>query len=107
MADEQATDKALRELFENRISPDLLEKLLSDPSILDVNGEERVLTVLFADAKNVTRKQNSMEMREFFKYMNKHFAVLSEVIVSNGGFLDKIIGDEFMAIWGTPVNVYY
>jgi adenylate cyclase len=45
-----------------------------------------------------------MGLKEFFTYMNKYFAILFDIIVSNQGFLDKIVGDEFMAIWGTPVN---
>ena len=104
MTTEQQADSAIRGLFSNRIAPDLLEKLLSDPSRLELNGEERNLTVLFADAIGITDIQNRMGLRGFFDYMNKYFTILFNIIVSNQGFLDKIIGDEFMALWGTPAN---
>ena len=104
MGNEQQTESAVRALFSNRLAPELLEKLLSDPSIVELDGENRNLTVLFADAVGITDKQNEMGLREFFSYMNEHFAILFDIIVSNQGFLDKIVGDEFMAIWGTPAN---
>jgi RNA polymerase sigma factor (sigma-70 family) len=104
MTNEQQTDSAVRALFSNRLAPELLDKLLKNPSILELNGEERNLTVLFADAVGITDKQSLMELRDFFAYMNDHFAILFDIIVSNQGFLDKIIGDEFMALWGTPAN---
>lgn len=104
MDNEQQTDSAVRALFSNRLAPGLLEKLLKNPSLLELNGEERNLTVLFADAIGITLKQRGMELRDFFSYMNDFFAILFDIIVSNQGFLDKIVGDEFMAIWGTPAN---
>lgn len=104
MATEKQTDSAIRSLFSNRIAPDLLKKLLSDPSILELNGEQRELTVLFADAIGITDTQSRMRLPDFFSYMNRHFTILFDIIVSNQGFLDKIIGDEFMALWGTPAN---
>ena len=104
MSSEQETDSAIRDLFQNRLAPDLLDKLLSNPKLLDLNGEKRDLTVLFADGVDITNKQNRMGIQEFFSYMNEHFEVLSDIIVSNQGLLDKIVGDEFMAVWGTPAN---
>lgn len=104
MTNEQQTDSAVRELFSNRLAPELLDKLLKNPSILELNGEERNLTVLFADAVGITDKQSEMGLNDFFTYMNRHFAILFDIIVSNQGFLDKIVGDEFMALWGTPAN---
>ena len=104
MATDQETDSAIRRLFSNRIAPDLLEKLLSNPSLVELQGEERQLTVLFADAVKITDKQNRMALRDFFTYMNNHFSILFNIILENKGFIDKIIGDEFMALWGTPAN---
>ena len=104
MPNEQETETAVRELFKNRIAPDLLEKLLTNPAVINAAGEERNLTVLFADAVAITDQLRKMEIKEFFSFMNKHFEILFDIIVTNQGFIDKIIGDEFMAIWGTPAN---
>ena len=104
MTSEQQTDSVVRELFSNRLAPNLLEKLLQNPSILNLNGEERNLSVLFSDAIGITAKQHDMGLQDFFSYMNKYFAILFDIIVSNQGFMDKIIGDAFMALWGTPAN---
>ena len=104
MVNDHDMDRVIRSQFGNRVAPDLLDRVLSNPNLLDLNGEERNLTVLFADGIDITAKQRTMEIRKFFSYMNEHFAILFDIIVSNGGFVDKIIGDEFMALWGTPVN---
>ena len=53
-----------------------------------------IRAMLFADAVGITDKQSLMELRDFFAYMNRHFAILVDIIVSNQGFLDKIVGDE-------------
>ncbi len=98
------TDKLIRELFSRRLSEDRLEKLLRNPSLLKMNGEEREITVLFADMVGFTHLAQSLSPDETVTFLNQYFTEQSRIILDHGGFLDKMIGDELMALWGTPAN---
>ena len=104
MNSESKNESMVRELFEKRIAPDLFKRLLADPGIVDTAGEMRELTVMFADMVNFATLVDSMEPRRLVEYQNDFLAALSKAVLANGGFVDKIIGDEIMALWGTPAN---
>lgn len=104
MQTENRTDTLIRELFSRRLSEDRLEKLLRNPSLLKMNGEQRELTVLFADMVRFTGHMQSMGPIETVDWLNQYFTEQSQIILDHGGFLDKMIGDELMALWGTPAN---
>ena len=104
MNTENEAELLIRHLFSNRISDKLLQRLLANPSKLQMKGETRNLTVLFADAIKVTARMRGMSPEEGVEYLNESFTVLADAIIRHDGFLDKFIGDAIMALWGTPVN---
>ncbi len=98
------TDEIIERLFANRISDDRLERLIKTPSLLNVDGEARSLTVLFADMVDMVGVVAGMKPMEVRDFLNTFFTEMSRVVIDNGGFLDKMVGDLVMAVWGTPAN---
>jgi adenylate cyclase len=59
------------------------------------------LTVMFVDVVGFTGLSERMG-DQVVPLLSRYLDVTSEVIVANGGTIDKFIGDAVMAFWGAP-----
>jgi adenylate cyclase len=65
-------------------------------------GSIQELTVMFIDVAGFTGLSERMGDR-VVPLLSSYLDVTSEVIVANGGTIDKFIGDAVMAFWGAPM----
>jgi class 3 adenylate cyclase/predicted ATPase len=78
-----------------------VEKLLSGSGKLD--GERRVVTILFSDVKGSTALSENLDPEEVLEIMNGAFNVLIEPINRYEGTLARLMGDAILAFFGAPV----
>ncbi|RYG66814.1 CHASE2 domain-containing protein, partial [bacterium] len=83
--------------------PRLIDELLANPDQSVGQGEEIVVTVLFADLKNFTKTVEHLTPQEALKALNRYLDLLSSTIIEHGGLVDKYLGDGLMAQWGAPI----
>lgn len=91
----------VRDLLDKNVSPEVAAQLLRDGASL--GGEEREVTVLFADLRGFTPLSEKLPPRELIGLLNRYLDRMSAEIESNGGIIDKFIGDEIMALFGAPL----
>ncbi len=91
-------------LFSRYISPAVMDKLLGSGEDVLLVGEQKTLTVLFADVRGFTSFADVHSPEETVAFLNRILSILSEAVFKFGGTLDKFIGDEVMAIFGAPVD---
>jgi len=74
--------------------------MIHDDSEVQANlgdGEYRDLTFIFCDVRGFTSLSENKEPREVVSIINFYLDLQSQIIQSNGGDIDKFIGDEVMA----------
>jgi adenylate cyclase len=64
---------------------------------------ESEVTILFSDIVSFTKMSESLSAVELSEFMRKYLTSMTDVIFSNGGTIDKYIGDAVMALFGAPV----
>ncbi len=96
-------NRAMTNLFGEYVAPELVEVMAEDPSHYNMDGEKRVLTILFADVRGFTTISEMLETNDLREFINIYLTAMSEDIRGNKGTLDKYIGDCVMAFWGAPV----
>jgi len=64
--------------------------------------ERRVVTVLFGDLTGFTEMTERLDPEEVKSIVDRAFDGLAEVVTLYGGYVDKVIGDEIMAVFGAP-----
>ena len=84
-----------------------MQKFVSDSTIdmiqdgsackLVLGGEYRKLTFLFSDIRGFTAMSETKDPSEIINIINFYLNLQSNIIKSNGGDIDKFIGDEVMA----------
>jgi len=86
-----------------RVSREILQKILADPSLAHVKGRTVDATVLFTDLRGSTTLAHSMRPEDFVRRLNEIFTRMTPIVTDHGGNIDKFIGDGIMAIFGDPV----
>ncbi len=71
-----------------------------EPAPSVVEGERRLVSVLFADLTGFTPFSEKRDPEEVRGFLTKYFERSQAVIESFGGVVDKFIGDAVMAVWG-------
>lgn len=83
------------------VSPTIAQEILKGN--VHLGGEEKVVTVLFADIRNFSKTTEKMNPVEVINLLNSCMTVVSRVIDRHHGVIDKYVGDEVMALFGAPV----
>jgi adenylate cyclase len=95
----------LRDTISRYVSPQMCSEILNNPSLLQLGGERRKVTVLFADIKGFTALSEKMEPERVVEVLNTFFTEMVELIFRHQGTLDKFLGDALMADFGVPVEI--
>ena len=93
--------EAQRQLFSKMVSPAVIEYL--DPNSLQLGGQRRAITTLFADIRGFTSYSESVSPEELVRVLNLHLAAAAEAILFEDGTIDKFMGDAVMAWFNAPI----
>ncbi len=88
--------------FNTYVPKSLFSKLMEIGFEKATRSRERELTILFSDIAEFTTMSENMDAAETASFLNRHFAVLVEAVESEGGTVDKFMGDGMLAFWGAP-----
>lgn len=60
---------------------------------------EQSMSIMFSDIRRFTLLAEQMGAAHTFEFLNNYFGRIGEVIRKNGGFIDKYMGDGFIALF--------
>ena len=101
-----AREKAfIHKAFSKYLSPVLVKGLLDNPQLLQSGGEERFMTVLFADMIGFTPLSEKFGAVKLAQTMNDYFTELTSILLSEGGTITQYAGDEVMVCFGAPLDI--
>jgi adenylate cyclase len=95
----------IKNVFSKYVPEEIVDQLLLKPELLNLGGEERVVTILFADLVNFTTMAERMSPAELVLLLNDYLGEMTKIIFSYGGIIDKYIGDNIMAEYGVPLPI--
>ena len=101
---EQSDKRFVKDLFGRYISPQVAREILTraDVGDLRLGGEQREVSVLFADIRNFTPMCEQLSPDAIVKTLNTYLSVLADSVVQHDGIVDKFGGDSIMAVWNAP-----
>lgn len=91
----------IRDTFGQYVDPRIVKSLLEN-RMPSEDGERQVMTVFFSDLQDFTRLCEGLTPDAAVRFLNRYFSLMSEVIRTRQGIVDKYIGDSVMAFWGPP-----
>ncbi len=71
-----------------------------DAADAEQGGVERVLVLMFLDVRNFTHHMEQKLPYDVVYLLNEFFAATGRAITTNGGVIDKFLGDGLLAVFG-------
>ena len=85
--------------FSARVSPQLVARLANNPGALTMSGQEREITVMFGDLAGFTTIAEQLGGPGVVSTLNLYLGRLSNELVNRDAYVNKFLGDGFMAFW--------
>jgi adenylate cyclase len=94
----------IRRAFSQYVAPSVVRQLTAHPDRLKLGGEVRELTILVCDIRNFSTIAERMNAEELTAFINAFLTPLSDIVIDNGGTIDKYMGDAILAFWNAPLD---
>ncbi len=94
----------IKNVFSHYLSPEVIDRIMDDPSLLRLGGERREVTSFFSDVAGFTSISEKLSPEELVHFLNDYLSEMTEIILAFGGTLDKYEGDAIIAFWNAPLD---
>jgi adenylate cyclase len=97
--------RRVKHMFSQYVSSTVLDELLEkyEDHIRAGDGSREKVTILFSDIRDFTSLSENLSPEKVVELLNIYLGEMSNIIMNNGGTIDKFIGDAIMAFWGAPI----
>ena len=93
--------------FGTYISPEYVDMLVKDPSLMKLGGERKQMSFMFADIVGFTpiseKYMKEDDPEGLVELINSFLDKMTKIVLKNGGTIDKFMGDCIMAFWNAPL----
>ena len=96
--------RRLDELFSPYLSPQLLARLREEPGAGELGGEQREVSVLFADLQGFTAFSERSTPPEVVAMLNAYWAEVVPVVAAEDGMIERFAGDAVMVVFNAAVD---
>ncbi len=99
---ESRARRQIRGMFSTMVSEKVLEYLEENPHSFSLQGHNVEATILFSDIADFTGISENLPPERLTQLLNSYLTPVTNSIMEQGGYVDKYVGDEVMAVWGAP-----
>lgn len=96
--------RAIQTMFQRYLSRDYIEILKKNPELLRLGGETRELTIFFSDIQGFTTISEKLTPEQLVQFLNSYLTDMTDIIMAEGGTLDKYEGDAIIAFTNAPLT---
>jgi adenylate cyclase len=99
MVDGLKDAKEMREKYGKYLTASLIDALHSGKKV-ELGGTTLEASILFSDIRSFTTISEKMDAQALVALLNEYFTDMVEIVIDEGGVVDKYIGDAIMAVYG-------
>lgn len=95
----------LKRVFGSYLSPEIVSNMLERQQDPQLGGIEKNLTAFFSDIQHFSTFSELLDPESLVTLMNEYLTEITNVIIEEGGNLDKYVGDAVVAMFGAPFDL--
>ena len=100
---ERKQKQMIKGAFSHYLPEKVVGQLLLNPELLQLGGEERIMTVIFSDVAGFTSISEVLTPHELVALLNEYLTAMTDIVIKYDGIIDKYEGDAIMAEYGAPI----
>ena len=100
----EAEKAEIRGAFDHYLSPDMVDQIADDPTLLQLGGVEKDITILFCDVRSFSKISEKLTPQELIGFLNNFLTPMTEILLDSKSTIDKYIGDAIMSFWNAPLD---
>jgi adenylate cyclase len=100
---EQRQSRYLRRTFSTYVSPELVTMMVRDGIEPRLGGSSGMRTAYFTDIASFSSFSEVLSATQLVEILNEYLSVMTNILVAEGGTLDKYEGDAIVAFFGAPL----
>jgi len=100
---EQRERSFLRKTFSAYLSPELIEEMVRTGTEPELGGSSDVRTAYFTDIASFSAFSELLTATQLVELLNEYLTGMTDILLAEGGTLDKYEGDAIVAFFGAPV----
>jgi len=97
----QSMDK-MKAVFGRVVPDDVMQAYMQDN--LEFGGKMRLVSVMLCDIRNFTKLSNELGAESTCNILNVYFEAVVDAVTSQGGIVDKFMGDAVLSLFGAPAG---
>ncbi|MCX6348760.1 MAG: adenylate/guanylate cyclase domain-containing protein, partial [Candidatus Aureabacteria bacterium] len=103
-ATEGRQKRFIKSAFQQYLSGEVIDEILLHPERLQLGGEKRELSLFFSDLEKFSSFSERLDPPTLTALLNDYLSDMTDIIMEEGGTLDKFVGDAIVAFWNAPVE---
>jgi len=102
-ATEGRQKRFIKNAFRQYLSGEVIEQIIANPEALKLGGEKRELSIFFSDLQGFSLISEKLGPEGLTALLNDYLTDMSDIIMEEGGTVDKYEGDAIIAFWNAPL----
>lgn len=103
VVEEQKQKGRIKGMFGTYVSPELVDSMIDSGNDPQLGGHDSEITAYFSDIQGFSTFSEKLDSGPLVELMNEYLTVCTDIVQSEGGTLDKYIGDAVVAMFGAPI----
>jgi len=94
--------RVLKKYFGSYVSSEVMKDILKNPENVNFDGSQVNISIMFTDIRNFTTLSEKLSPREVTHGLNRYLTSMTNIIVAEGGYVNRYLGDGILALFGAP-----
>lgn len=99
----QKQKSRIKGLFGAYLAPAVVNEMVESGQEPKLGGVEETITAYFSDVESFSSFSEKLTPTQLVELMNEYLTACTDIVQSEGGTLDKYIGDAVVAMFGAPL----
>jgi len=101
---EEKEKRFIKSAFSQYLAPTVVDQLVENPKLLNLGGEDKVLTAFFSDIAGFSSISEQLTASELVILLNEYLTEMTDIVMQYEGTVDKFEGDAIIAFFGAPID---
>lgn len=105
LGSEEWQRRRIKTIFGAYVSPELVDELVDSQRDPELGGTKAEITALFSDVEGFSALSEQLTPERLVALMNEYLGAMTDALQTQGGTLDKYIGDAIVTMFGMPLPI--